>query len=60
MFRQITRAARALLVPAGLVTSLALAGCAASPVLAPASAPSANAKPALATPPASLMTPHGY
>lgn len=60
MFRQISGAARSLLAPTCLAASLLLSACAANPVTAPASAPSGNAKPALAIPPASLMTPHGY
>ena len=39
---------------------LLLSACTGSTVLAPASAPPPDAKPALASPPASLITPHGY
>ena len=39
---------------------LLLSACTGGTVLAPASAPPPDAKPALASPPASLITPHGY
>lgn len=48
-----------LLSGACLLASL-LSGCAQQTMMAPASAPPAEAKPALATPPASIMTPQGY
>ena len=48
-------------VPASLVIGLLLlSACTGGTVLAPASAPPPDAKPALASPPASLMTPQGY
>ncbi len=37
-----------------------LSACTGGTMLAPASAPPPDAKPALASPPASLITPHGY
>ncbi len=43
-----------------LVLGLAVSACSGRTVLAPASAPPPDAKPALATPPASMMTPPGY
>ncbi len=43
-----------------LAVLLLLAACNGNAVLAPASAPPPDAKPVLATPPASVMTPHGY
>ena len=39
---------------------LLLSACTGGTVLAPASAPPPDAKPVLASPPASLITPHGY
>ena len=56
----ITSPVRRLSGAAGLAVALLLSACAGRPVLAPASAPPPDAKPALATPPASIMTPHGY
>lgn len=43
-----------------IAASLALSACASHAVMAPASAPGPDAKPALATPPPSVMTPQGY
>ncbi len=51
---------RHLLAVASLAAGLSLCGCNGRTVMAPASAPSPDAKPALAVPPASMMTPHGY
>ena len=51
---------RHLLAAASLAAGLSLCGCNGRTVMAPASAPSPDAKPALAAPPASMMTPHGY
>ena len=50
---------RHLLAAAGLAAGLSLCGCGRT-MMAPASAPPPEAKPALAAPPASMMTPHGY
>ena len=46
--------------PALLIVTLLLSACADRPVVAPEWPPSAGPKPALAAPPASMMTPHGY
>ena len=51
---------RHLLAAASLAAGLSLCACNGRTVMAPASAPPADAKPALAAPPASLMTPKGY
>ncbi len=51
---------RHVLVAAGLAAGLSVGGCNGHTVMAPASAPPPDAKPALAAPPASLMTPQGY
>jgi len=51
---------RQLPVAACLFLLTLLSACAGRTVLAPASAPPPDAKPALATPPASMMTPRGY
>ncbi len=51
---------RTLPVLAGLAVGVLLSACTGSEVLAPTSAPSPGAKPALATPPSSMITPHGY
>ena len=51
---------RTLPVLAGVAVGLLLSACTGSKVLAPPSAPTPDAKPALAAPPSSLMTPHGY
>ena len=51
---------RHLLAAASLAAGLSLCGCNGRTVMAPASAPPPDAKPALAAPPASMMTPHGY
>ena len=48
-------------VLATLVTGLLLlSACTGDTMQAPASAPPPDAKPVLASPPASLITPHGY
>ena len=51
---------RPLLAAASLAAGLSVCGCNGRTVMAPASAPPPDAKPALAAPPASLMTPPGY
>ena len=43
-----------------LVLGLAVSACTGGTVLAPASAPAPDAKPALAAPPSSMMTPPAY
>lgn len=60
MFRPVPRIVPSALAPACLIATLLLSACADRPVLAPDSVPSTGAKPALAAPPSSLMTPHGY
>ncbi len=51
---------RHLLAVASLFAGLSVCGCNGHTVMAPASAPPPDAKPALAAPPASMMTPPGY
>ena len=51
---------RHLLAAASLAAGLSLCSCNGRTVMAPASAPPPDAKPSLAAPPASMMTPHGY
>ena len=43
-----------------LAVAMLVSACTGRTVLAPASAPPPDQKPALASPPASLMTPSGY
>ncbi len=51
---------RHLPVVASFAAGLSLCACNGHTVMAPASAPPVDAKPTLAAPPASLMTPKGY
>ena len=51
---------RSLLAAASLVAGLSVCGCNGHTGMAPASAPPPAGKPALAAPPASMMTPRGY